>query len=309
MVTTPLDVLKVHPVRKSKKQKELFREDISSYFCANGYSVSIEEGLFGARNIVVGSPNSAQYVVTAHYDTPAGMLFPNLITPCNLSLFLLWQITVVLLIFVPTLLIGLLAGYLTHNLEVGRMVFEVLILITTVLMLFGSANKNNYNDNTSGVVLVLEMARKLPERLRGKVCFVLFDLEEAGLIGSYSYSRSHKGPTKHQIILNADCVGDGDHIMLFPSKKTRKSKAMMRWLKLCNRRVEAKEICLRESGFSFFPSDQANFPYGVGITALHKAKNGWFYCSRAHTSRDTVLEWKNIEVLSDCLIQMVSAIR
>ena len=50
-----------------------------------------------------------------------------------------------------------------------------------LLMMFGPANRHNSNDNTSGVITVLEIMSTLPENLRDKVCFVLFDLEEAGL--------------------------------------------------------------------------------------------------------------------------------
>ena len=49
-----------------------------------------------------------------------------------------------------------------------------------------------------------------------------------------------------------------------------------------------------------YPSDQANFPWGVGICALRKGKAG-LYLSRIHTRRDTVLEETNVNILRAAL--------
>ena len=98
------------------------------------------------------------------------------------------------------------------------------VVFTVLWMIFGLANKNNANDNTSGVVTLLEILRTLPENQRNKVCFVLFDLEEAGLIGSVSYRKAHKKATDHQLVLNLDCVGDGDHLLIFPTKALKQNR-------------------------------------------------------------------------------------
>ena len=64
-----------------------------------GYDFKVEKGAFGARNIVIGDPEAAKVLYTAHYDTCARMPFPNFITPKCLPIYLLYQIllTVVLL--------------------------------------------------------------------------------------------------------------------------------------------------------------------------------------------------------------------
>ena len=85
----PMEILSLFPVRKSKKQKTQFLDTVQDYLRNLGYSVSLENSDFGVRNVVVGNLQTAKYVVTAHYDTCAGMLIPNLITPCNFFLFLL----------------------------------------------------------------------------------------------------------------------------------------------------------------------------------------------------------------------------
>lgn len=91
-MTTPMDVAKCHPVRKSRQQKEAFRQEVSAWLQNLGYEVHTEKGSFGSRNLVIGSPQASKFLVTAHYDTCARLPFPNLITPCNFWLFLLYQI-------------------------------------------------------------------------------------------------------------------------------------------------------------------------------------------------------------------------
>ena len=83
MIEKPMDVLAQFPIRKSKKQKQEFRDAVESYVKSLGYEVAIEKKS-SAHNIVIGEPVNAKYLITAHYDTPAAMPFPNFITPCNL---------------------------------------------------------------------------------------------------------------------------------------------------------------------------------------------------------------------------------
>lgn len=295
-----MDVLTAFPVRKSKKQKQAFRAAVQSYVSDLGYECSIEKGSLGSRNLVIGNPENAKYLVTAHYDTCARLPIPNLITPCNFWLFLLYQLLVAAVMIVPPLVLGLLLGLLIGNVDLGFWIGYALLWVSIAMMLFGPANKQNANDNTSGVITLLEIARTIPENQRSKVCFVLFDLEEAGLIGSASYRKAHKKASNNQLVLNLDCVGDGDYIRLFPTKKLAKDRKQLTTLYKACGYFGKKNVLVHEKGFSVYPSDQANFPYGVGICALRKGKAG-LYMSRIHTPRDTVLEETNINILRAAL--------
>lgn len=306
MLTEPLDILKAFPIRKSKKQKEAFRSDVQSYVTGLGYDCHLEKGSFGAQNIVIGDPESAKYLVTAHYDTPAGMLLPNLITPCNPVTFILYQLLVVGLFVVVSIAVGMAVGIPTTNPELGSMAAVIVYWGMLLMMLFGPANKNNANDNTSGVVTVLETARTLPELHRGNVCFVLFDLEEAGLIGSASYRKAHKKATENQVILNLDCVGDGNHIIFFPTKKAKKNENLMNELRRVGGWFGQKHIQLKDKGFYTYPSDQRNFPVGIGIAAFHKRKCVGYYCGKIHTKKDTILEETNVNILRAAISTIIS---
>lgn len=305
MLKNPYDILTAHPVRKKKIQKERFRQEVQDYLQTLGYSTNVESGSFGSKNLVIGDPDRAKYLVTAHYDTCARMFVPNLITPCNALLFILYQIFVCLLLIVPTLAVGALVGYLFHSFFVGYFLWMVLLWTGIALMLVGPANSSNVNDNTSGVVTVLEIAKSLPENYRKDVCFVLFDLEEAGLIGSASYRKAHKKASDSQMVLNLDCVGDGDEVIFFPTSKLKKNQKKLADLEKITGNFGRKTVTVRKQGFSIYPSDQAHFPYGVGICALNRGKLG-LYLSKIHTPKDTVLDETNVNILRAAIITMIT---
>ena len=305
MLTRPMDVLTAFPVRKSKQQKQEFRDAVQSYLSQFGYSASVEKGSLGCRNMVIGDPETAQYLITAHYDTCARLPIPNLITPCNFWAFLGYQLVVMLLMLLVPAIPGALAGLLAGSFDVGYYVWFLCVWAVIALVMIGPANKHNANDNTSGVVTLLEIARSLPESQRGKVCFVLFDLEEAGLIGSAAYRKAHKKASDSQLVLNLDCVGDGDYIRFFPTKKLKKDRKKLTSLYKACGYLGKKDVLVHEKGFSVCPSDQANFPYGVGICALRK-KGKTLYLSRIHTPKDTILEETNVNILRAALITFIT---
>ena len=307
MIENPMDVLKQFPIRKNKKQKQSFREAVQSYAESLGYNVGIEKGSFGAQNVVIGNPVKAKYLVTAHYDTPAALPVPNLITPCNALTFILYQILVVGIFVIGAIIPGILTGVITGNTELGSSIALLIYWVLLFMMLLGPANKNNANDNTSGVVTVLETARALPAEYRDRVCFVLFDLEEAGLVGSAAYAKAHKNQIKNQIILNCDCVGDGDELVMFPTKKVKKDTASIDALRAICGNEGQKSLGLREKGFAYYPSDQKNFPNGVGIAAFRRSKWAGLYCDKIHTKKDTVLDKNNVSFLRDKLIKLIGS--
>lgn len=306
MINHPMDILEHFPVRKSRKQKETFRSTVVSYLSSRGYDVAIEKGNLGVRNIVVGNPETARYLITAHYDTPTALLFPNLITPCNLLPFLGYQIVITLCILFIAFLPGLLLLLSGISTEAASWIWLLCLYVVLALMLVGPANKNNANDNTSGVVAVLEIARSMPENYRKDVCFVLFDLEEAGLLGSAAYRKAHKKQSDHQIVLNLDCIGDGNEIVLFPTKVMKADASKMEHIRTITGTWGSKSISVREKGFAYYPSDQKRFPYGVGIAAFRCSRWAGLYLSRIHTKKDTILEETNVNILRAAIVSLIT---
>lgn len=305
MIQSPMDVLREFPVRKSSKQKQAFRSAVVGYAASLGYRCSTENSNTGSQNLVIGNPAKADYLITAHYDTCARMFLPNLITPCNFLGFLGYQIFITLILMCLPILPGIAVGYALSP-QSGYLVWYFGFLALVLLLTNGPANPSNANDNTSGVIAVLKIAESIPAEYRDKVCFVLFDLEEMGLLGSRAYRRKHKAETNRQIILNLDCVGDGDEMVIFPTKKLSKNQDMMDFLRKINHTEGKKSIRVHEKGFSVYPSDQRNFPYGAGIAAFKRKKGIGLYCDRIHTKRDTVLDENNVNMLRDRIIAAIT---
>ena len=293
-------------VRKSKKQKEAFRAWLCGELEAAGYVPKIEKG-FAARNVVVGDPDAARVIFSAHYDTCAVLPIPNFITPRNMFFYLCYQM-LFLLIFLAVVFVFDFTFFLLTDApaEVGIGLSYLLCIFMVWWILDGKANRHTANDNTSGVITLLETALALPEKERGKVCFVFFDNEEKGLFGSAAFTKAHKKAKKETLNINFDCVSDGDYIQFFPGRPLKKDKeALDRIESAFEGRGEKKTEVVRGPGF--YPSDNKAFRRGVGVCALRRKRVIGYYMSRIHTNRDTVLEEENIELLRDGALRLAAS--
>ena len=300
MIDTPMDVLKNHPVRRTMKQKKAFRASVQSYLERQGYSVR-EEGRGKVKNLVFGDPETARFLITAHYDTPAAAWDPQIQMPCNRFLNGLCQSFNALVGLIPALGAGVLAWFLSHDLHMAACALAVLAILRPVLMLFGPANRRNANGNTSGVVALLETAASMPQNLRSRVCFVLLDRGEPDMAGSAAHRKAHFLASRYQTVIDLNCVGDGDTVMFFPGREMKGDANL-----LClERRCGPKSVSVWKKP-SAWVSDHLNFPRSVGVAALRRGKLG-YWLGRTHTFRDTVLDYTNVNILRACLITYISS--
>ncbi len=294
-------------VRKSRRQKAEFRAWLCGELEAAGYSPAVEKS-FAAQNVVVGDPEKAGVLFTAHYDTQAVLPIPNFITPRNLLFYLLYQLLIVLPLFLVVAVV-----------EVVLIVFApawwLMPLASIVICGFfmwwiidGPANRHTANDNTSGVLTLVETALALPPEHRERVCFVFFDNEEKGMFGSAAFAKKHKQVKKNTPVINFDCVGDGDSIQFFPKGKLKKDGAAMDRMEAAFLPSGGKEVQMVR-GFGFYPSDNANFKKGAGVCALKHRPVIGYYMDRIHTSKDTVLDQANIALLRDGALRYTAGLK
>ena len=305
-------ILETYQIRKSAKQKAAFREFLCAHLREMGYDVKIEGK--SSKNIVVGDPEKAKVIYTAHYDTCPVLPFPNFITPRSILWYLLYQ----LLICVPMFVFALGAEVGTMLLwewmtgEVCPPVVAIAVMYAVVLFFLwwiyaGPANRHTVNDNTSGVLTLIEIAQQLPEEQRGKVCLVFFDNEEKGLLGSAAFAKKHKAVRKNTLVVNFDCVSDGDSIQLFPAKGLKKGKETLSVLEAAFLPAGEKTVEVVRS-FGFYPSDQAKFKQGVGVCALKKSRIFGWYMDRIHTKKDTILMEENIHLLRQGALRLAQSL-
>ena len=306
------EILEKYQVRKTKKQKNRFIGYMQSVCKDLGYEMKLEKGQLGARNIVIGDVDSAKVIYGAHYDTAPALPFPNLLTPKNMSVYMLYVLAIAAGAFALFFGIGFLTAFFLRYLTTDRYTFVFayniiqrgIFLVLVALMLLGPANKHTVNDNTSGVVTLVEIMNALPPEKRAQTCFVFFDLEEMGLFGSQSFNKNHKNALKNKLVLNFDCVSDGRN-MLFATKK--KSRVFAEALKKAFPTSDAVDCEIAER-FVFYPSDNISFPLGVGVAAFNKTKHGILYVGRIHTKRDLVFRSENIEFLKEGAVGLVDLI-
>lgn len=313
MTETTKTILESYQVRKTKAQKTAFIEYVRSIATEMGYSHKIEAGRTGERNIVIGSPKHAKVVFTAHYDTPPVMPLPNFITPKSIFLYILYQIFMVaVLMLLPSVAVGVLTyfvmtGFALDGETAGMVAYFVgyaVVLFVMFFVLLGPANKHNANDNTSGVTTIIDIMRDLPPELRDSAAFVLFDLEEMGLVGSASFYKANKAFMKEKLVINFDCVGEGDNILFV---LRRGAKAYAEVIGKAYQPTDRYSVEVLTRGY-VYPSDQANFPLGVGACALKRSKRGILYMNKIHTSRDIVYNEENIEYLKNGSIALINLV-
>lgn len=308
-------LLTQHPVRKSKAQKAAFREWFTAWAQEQGYTAQVESGwnLAKCHNIVVGDPETAEVTFTAHYDTQPVMIVPNFITPCNVLVWLLYQLVLTAVIFAPAILLGALAGWLGGyagpevGFACGYFTSMGLLIASMALLMFGPANKHCANDNTSGVAAVMEMMQRLPQEQRSKAAFILFDNEELGLLGSGAYASKYKGVKKSKLIINLDCVGDGENILFFANKKTRALPCFPA-LEAAMAEQSGRNFVMNRMEKCIYPSDQASFTFGIAVCACNRAKVIGYYCDKIHTAKDTICEQANLDFLADGLVAFVTGL-
>ena len=284
-------ILSDFQIRKSWGQKRAFRAWLRRELEGAGWTVTEERGRFSGTNVIAGDPEKAEVLFTAHYDTQAVLPFPNFITPRNMAVVCLCSAR-----------FGLMAVRAT----LGAMLPGWLVCAFCIWwVFFGKANRHTANDNTSGVITLLESALTLPPELRKKACFVFFDNEERGMLGSAAFARKHKRVKEEKLVLNFDCVSDGSSIQFYPTTALKKDGAALARIEGAFLPQSGKTVEVVR-GFSFYPSDNASFRRAAGVCALKKGKRLGWYMDRIHAGRDTVFQEENITLLTDGIRRMLA---
>lgn len=295
------EILDNWQVRRSKGQKTAFIEFIQSHIPA----AKVEQK-GSSRNIVIGDVDSAKVVLTAHYDTCAVMPIPNFLTPKNIPVYIIYNLFIVAVLLAVAVGVGAVVEHFTDSFDIAYCVGLGLYFILLGLMMMGPANKHTANDNTSGVITLLETYDAMDEAQRAKVCFVLFDNEENGLVGSSVFYKKHKAAMKDKLLINFDCVSDGDYAMLVIKKKAEEAYGQA--LRRAFLPEGEKKMLFEKSSTTIYPSDQQHFPLGLAVSCFNKAPVIGYYMDKIHTPKDTVFDERNISMLKNSVLRFVEGV-
>ena len=288
-----------HPSRFTKKEKAALRSTLRDEFVRLGYAdEEIAEINASGTNLLVGDPH-AEYMFTAHYDTPGrtGWMLKTASfwgqTGANIFLIIIMLGLGIGLPFANTFLMDHLSPDMAFILgEAGLFAVLAVMLISMVIK-----NKNNRNDNTSGVLSLLAMAEQVAadEDMKKKCCFVFFDNEEWGLLGSGGFAKHCKkngidlSATK---VINFDCVGNGDILTFASTKKTKIIDSLTAAFD------EAGQNPVKKRSTMIFLSDHANFNNSVMVSYTKKSLMGLLYLPLIHSGTDKVCDIDQINRLT-----------
>lgn len=303
MTPLSLTILEHYQVRKTKKQKAAFIDLLRQHFP----QLQIQEGGFPrCRNIIIGDIENAKMVLTAHYDTCAQLPFPNFITPKNPLLSILYSVLLVVPIFIGVFLLNLLLNLVSADYWIHYWVSLAAYFGFFLLLVAGPANPHTVNDNTSGVITVCELLTVLTEEERSNAAFVFFDHEETGLIGSSLFRSKYKKEMQNKLLINFDCVSDGDHLLVCANKGARQNHAEL--LKEAFLPTETKSILFTKAEKTYYPSDQMGFKKAVAVAALKHNRFLGYYMDRIHTPKDTVMDKENIKLLCESIHRFLKSL-
>ncbi len=296
------EILESYQVRRTEPQKTAFISLLQKHFP----ELRVENAGKN-RNLVVGDIACAKVIFTAHYDTCARSLWPNISIPFRPGLKFAYNMLTLMPIIVAMLLaiFGLtpVIPDMQTRLFIGLAVYYVLYF----LLFFGApANKHTANDNTSGVCLLIRLLETLTPEQKEKVAFVFFDNEEKGCVGSKAFRKLHKAETEQKLIFNFDCVADGEHILFLSTLPAEKQWKPL--LQQVFRDDKGLTVGFTNTKNAKYSSDQKRFPVSIGTAALHKHPTIGYYFARIHTPKDTVHDKKNIEFLRAGASRLIDSI-
>lgn len=282
-----------YQVRKTGKQKKAFREMLMRELQAMGIEAREEayKDWAGSVNVVAGDAEQAEILFGAHYDTCARAILPNFITPCNKAVYFAYQMFMVIVLLLISVIPAIPVGLATDGRE-AYLTWYFTYLALFVLMMKGPANPHTMNDNTSGVVALIELMEKMPEEIRSRCAFVFFDNEEMHMLGSGAFRKAHGKRMQEIPMINLDCVGDGEHLLLAASKEFREDERLHAALQAAF--AGCGEVMNAKAEDVMYPSDQKGFKKSLAIAALRRSERIGYYIGRIHTPKDTVLEEENI---------------
>ena len=303
---TPLSrqILENYQVRKTNKQKEAFIRLMKQYFP----ELRIQEGGFPkCKNIIIGDIENSKVILSAHYDTCSQLPFPNFITPKNPLLSIGYSVLLAVIALSFCFLFTLLISVFISDTQTLQWINLAFYLGFVLPMFAGPANKHTANDNTSGVITLCELLQVLTPEERKNAAFVFFDHEETGLIGSALFRRKYKTILKDKLLINFDCVSDGDNILIIASKAARYAYGDL--LKEVFTPTQEKSILFTNAEKTYYPSDQLGFKTSVAVAALKKKRLIGYYMDRIHTKNDTVFDQANIKLICDSIHKLLKVIR
>ena len=298
-------LLTVYPVRRTAGQKAEFRKWLMGELKKSGWRAHEESyGKFnGSVNVIAGDPDRAEVCLCAHYDTGSRMLLPNFVSPTNVPAHVIYHLAAALVLIGLVFALSLAVCFPLDQPGLMLPLFLILSLAALWLSAFGPANKSNANSNTSGVLALLAIADAAAHDKR--VCLVFLDNNEKNMLGASAFRKKHIDNLSGALVVNFDCVGDGEDLLLLPSKYSRWDEALTDALEQSFPAEGPVRRRLLVKGLQYYPSDHRRFKYSVAVCACRYLAGLGYYIPHLRTKRDTVLRDENIACIAQAMARFL----
>ena len=117
------------------------------------------------------------------------------------------------------------------------------------------------------------------------------------MLGSGHFRQKYKKVMRQKLLINYDCVSDGNHFLLGISKKANQKYHVP--LARSFTSTESKQVLMENLKKVYYPSDQAGFPVAIAVASLKHNKLIGYYMDRIHTRKDTQFDEGNIAYLAE----------
>ena len=302
-----------HGARMRRSHKKEFREFIAGIAEDMGYESKVENNIF-SKNIVIGNPETAEIVLTAHYDTPPNMPYhfvKKQVSTLGITLPTALGVGVVLTKFAIESQNRELLDFMLRSMQTSTFLLDGVAVASLGVGLYsfgllGGENKYNYDDNSSGIIALLALMnyyKNLPESERNKIAFVMFDNEEKGLIGSLCYASKHN--IKNQNFLNFDCVGRGNRINCIYTSKVANEFTNDIYETLGSLESQGFVPNLKKSNLHTM-SDHLSFKKSKGSLTILLDEKDKPVTTHIHSSKDTKINLETISEIAKCSAETIN---
>lgn len=295
----------VLPVRKTAGQKAEARRWIMQELKRSGWKAREETyGRFnGSVNIIAGDPEKAEVFFCTHYDTGSRMVIPDFVSPTNVAAHVFYHVTAAVLLFAAAFSVSLAVCFPMDKPQWMLPMFIFLALMGLGFMAFGPASRSSANGGDSGVLTLLALARGAAYDKR--VCLVLFDNNERNLLGASAFKKKHMDAAAQRLFVDVDCVGDGENLLLLPSKHSRWDGPLLDALAEAFPEGEESKPVLCTKGLHYYPSDNRRFKFHVAVCACRYLSGLGYYIPHLRTGKDIALRAENVVYTARSLARFV----
>lgn len=280
-----------------------FNKDFYNFIQENLFPLELEPLKKGPIKNICTKNENFDVLLLAHYDTPPQMPFSDKSNQ-YLEKFghgYIYNLKMIVrlmgcLLSIPLILMFFLLNFANVTIEYIIASFLLVFFTEMTLYFWLKPNTNNMNDNSSGVIAILAIIKKISDidkKLLKSIKVVFTDFEEIGLFGARKLKKELKNNLDSKLIINFDGVGIGTHIYVQPLNSFKQSRNTLVKDYLSEYQIIEDKI-KASSDYDIFKEYNS-----LGITFLNKAsKDKCYYVPNYHTPQDTKLDLEQIEDFS-----------